>query len=327
MEGYLFKQGEKGLVKSWRRRWFLMDDEKMFYFKDKGEPVVGFINLNQAGTVTVNDRTHARDGYGFQIETNQRVWYLSAPSVPERESWMKAIQAKLLAAKPDGATTLEVPSTSSAMKAGSRTTSTGSNATNSLSNSGSLGSKNATPNTPSKRQNLLGTSNNSSDSSRTGGVGLGSRRTSSIGENNPITKKSVIKLSQTEDPAIFEFEEDALVDKPVEKFLPDDEEDSIEQDRVDFIDDDNVEDEDEVLSQLATSVPVDIPLKSMAKTWHDRYLDSDDETGPRERSKTVQFEKPHELAAKTYQDVYLRNGLELDVPMSVSTKKRIKAYI
>jgi hypothetical protein len=88
-------------------------------------------------------------------------------------------------------------------------------------------------------------------------------------------------------PAIFEFEEDALVDKPVEKFLPDDEEDSIEQDRVDFIDDDNVEDEDEVLSQLATSVPVDIPLKSMAKTWHDRYLDSDDETGPRERSKTV----------------------------------------
>jgi hypothetical protein len=128
-------------------------------------------------------------------------------------------------------------------------------------------------------------------------------------------------------PAIFEFEEDALVDKPVEKFLPDDEEDSIEQDRVDFIDDDNVEDEDEVLSQLATSVPVDIPLKSMAKTWHDRYLDSDDETGPRERSKTVQFEKPHELAAKTYQDVYLRNGLELDVPMSVSTKKRIKAYI
>jgi hypothetical protein len=244
MEGYLFKQGEKGLVKSWRRRWFLMDDEKMFYFKDKGEPVVGFINLNQAGTVTVNDRTHARDGYGFQIETNQRVWYLSAPSVPERESWMKAIQAKLLAAKPDGATTLEVPSTSSAMKAGSRTTSTGSNATNSLSNSGSLGSKNATPNTPSKRQNLLGTSNNSSDSSRTGGVGFGSRRTSSIGENNPITKKSVIKLSQTEDPAIFEFEEDALVDKPVEKFLPDDEEDSIEQDRVDFIDDDNVEDED-----------------------------------------------------------------------------------
>jgi hypothetical protein len=199
MEGYLFKQGEKGLVKSWRRRWFLMDDEKMFYFKDKGEPVVGFINLNQAGTVTVNDRTHARDGYGFQIETNQRVWYLSAPSVPERESWMKAIQAKLLAAKLDGAT-LEVPSTSSAMKAGSRTTSTGSNATNSLSNSGSLGSKNATPNTPSKRQNLLGTSNNSSDSSRTGGVGFGSRRTSSIGENNPITKKSVIKLSQTEDP-------------------------------------------------------------------------------------------------------------------------------
>jgi hypothetical protein len=67
MEGYLFKQGEKGLVKSWRRRWFLMDDEKMFYFKDKGEPVVGFINLNQAGTVTVNDRTHARDGYGFQV--------------------------------------------------------------------------------------------------------------------------------------------------------------------------------------------------------------------------------------------------------------------
>eukprot|EP00029_Vermamoeba_vermiformis_P008373 TRINITY_DN389_c0_g1_i2.p1 TRINITY_DN389_c0_g1~~TRINITY_DN389_c0_g1_i2.p1 ORF type:complete len:209 (+),score=36.28 TRINITY_DN389_c0_g1_i2:527-1153(+) len=129
-------------------------------------------------------------------------------------------------------------------------------------------------------------------------------------------------------PAIFEFEEDALVDKPVEKFLlDDDDEESQEEEKVDFIDDDNIEAEDEVLSQLATSVPVDIPLKSMAKTWHDRYLDSDDEDGPRQRSKTIQFEKPHELAAKTYQDVYLRNGIELDVPMSVSTKKRIKAYI
>jgi len=91
---------------------------------------------------------------------------------------------------------LEPPSATSAIKAGSRTTSASSNNPSSLSNSGSLGSKNATPNTPTKRQNLLGTS---SDSLR-GGLGIGSRRTSSTGDSNPITKKSVIKLSQVEDP-------------------------------------------------------------------------------------------------------------------------------
>jgi len=150
---------------------------------------------------------------------------------------------------------------------------------------------------------------------------------SNISSREQVHDWLVDTYSRVSCPAIFEFEEDALVDKPVEKFVFDDDEESEEQEKVDFIDDDNVEEEDEVLGQLATSVPVDIPLKSMAKTWHDRYLDSDDEQGPRERSKTIQFEKPHELAAKTYQDVYLRNGLELDVPMSVSTKKRIKAYI
>lgn len=37
----------------------------------------------------------------------------------------------------------------------------------------------------------------------------------------------------------------------------------------------------------------------------------------------VQFQKPHELAAKTYQEYYLRDGLELDVP----SRRHIKTFL
>jgi len=72
---------------------------------------------------------------------------------------------------------------------------------------------------------------------------------------------------------------------------------------------------------VAASVPVAIParLSSVNRpTWTDYYDDSDEE-------ESKQFVEPHELAAKTYHEHYLKTGFELDVPTSQT--KRIKSFI
>jgi len=71
---------------------------------------------------------------------------------------------------------------------------------------------------------------------------------------------------------------------------------------------------------LAASVPVAIPVRLSSinrPTWTDYYDDSDEES--------KQFVEPHELAAKTYREYYLKTGFELDVPTSQT--KRIKSFI
>eukprot|EP01126_Amoeba_proteus_P044199 TRINITY_DN4899_c0_g1_i3.p1 TRINITY_DN4899_c0_g1~~TRINITY_DN4899_c0_g1_i3.p1 ORF type:complete len:173 (-),score=17.34 TRINITY_DN4899_c0_g1_i3:101-619(-) len=57
--------------------------------------------------------------------------------------------------------------------------------------------------------------------------------------------------------------------------------------------------------QLASSVPVTIPSKIKNQYSH-IYFDDD--------TSRSEFIKPHELAAKTYQEVYLKTGLAWDVP-------------
>lgn len=60
---------------------------------------------------------------------------------------------------------------------------------------------------------------------------------------------------------------------------------------------------------MGSSVPISIP--EFSKTWQSESnwtFSSDEE------EEKVQFEKPHELAAKTYKEQFLIHGMELDVP-------------
>lgn len=58
MEGFLNKQGEKGLVVNlWRKRWFQLDphSQRMYYYKSKAkEELLGSINLTE-GTLLSTD--------------------------------------------------------------------------------------------------------------------------------------------------------------------------------------------------------------------------------------------------------------------------------
>jgi hypothetical protein len=58
MEGFLNKQGEKGLVLNlWRKRWFQLDlaAQRMFYYKAKTkEELLGSINLAEGMIILTN---------------------------------------------------------------------------------------------------------------------------------------------------------------------------------------------------------------------------------------------------------------------------------
>jgi len=87
-EGFLQKQGQKR--KNWKRRWFALFHEGIFYFdtpekrQEKGSiPFTG-------GVVQVG--TGVGKGHGFWVQMGQRRLNMQANSLDEQELWTKAIE-------------------------------------------------------------------------------------------------------------------------------------------------------------------------------------------------------------------------------------------
>ncbi|ESO11902.1 hypothetical protein HELRODRAFT_156254 [Helobdella robusta] len=108
-EGWLWKQG--GRVKSWKHRWFILNDNCLYYFEfttDK-EPK-GIIPLEnvQVREVTSNHRPYCfeihstgsevikackTDSEGKVVEGNHSVYKMSAISVEDRDDWIRSLRA------------------------------------------------------------------------------------------------------------------------------------------------------------------------------------------------------------------------------------------
>eukprot|EP00731_Ephydatia_muelleri_P032093 Em0023g600a len=84
-QGFLVKQG--GLVKSWKRRLFVLDCEGLSYYKT--EQPVQVVTLSKISKVE-----HARDNaqHKFDVYTSDRVFRLMAPSHKEMQSWVGILQ-------------------------------------------------------------------------------------------------------------------------------------------------------------------------------------------------------------------------------------------
>jgi hypothetical protein len=104
MSGYLLKQGEKGLVKSWKRRYFHQQDNLIHYSaSDKsGEQPLGHIDI--AAIQKVAPGPKVRNGFNFDIFTSGgRVYHLQAAKNEEQLRWMTAIEAWMTRLKGGGA--------------------------------------------------------------------------------------------------------------------------------------------------------------------------------------------------------------------------------
>jgi hypothetical protein len=52
--GYLYKRGEKGLVNLWKKRWFSIRKDKLYYFKSKSEVIpINFIDIRTIVSINI----------------------------------------------------------------------------------------------------------------------------------------------------------------------------------------------------------------------------------------------------------------------------------
>lgn len=90
--GWLMKQGE--VMKTWRRRWFILKDGKIFWFKSD---IIG-PNTQPRGIVEVNKCLSIKGAedainkpHAFEISTTDQNMYFIADSDKEKEDWINAV--------------------------------------------------------------------------------------------------------------------------------------------------------------------------------------------------------------------------------------------
>ncbi|KAK4579478.1 hypothetical protein RGQ29_029231 [Quercus rubra] len=90
--GWLTKQGE--YIKTWRRRWFVLKQGKLFWFKDSTVTRVskprGVIPVATCLTVKGAEDILNRQ-YAFELSTRSDTMYFIADSEKEKEDWINSI--------------------------------------------------------------------------------------------------------------------------------------------------------------------------------------------------------------------------------------------
>jgi len=90
-DGYLTKQG--GGIKTWKRRYFILKDKTLFYYKTpKDQVYTGKLEL-EANSVVKEEPLKRKTM--FSITTSKRVYYMYAEKVEQMKEWVSAIQNSL----------------------------------------------------------------------------------------------------------------------------------------------------------------------------------------------------------------------------------------
>ncbi|XP_052056010.1 pleckstrin homology domain-containing family A member 6 isoform X3 [Apodemus sylvaticus] len=90
--GWLFKQASSG-VKQWNKRWFVLVDRCLFYYKDeKQESILGSIPLLSFRVAAVQPSDNISRKHTFKAEhAGVRTYFFSAESPEEQEAWIQAM--------------------------------------------------------------------------------------------------------------------------------------------------------------------------------------------------------------------------------------------
>lgn len=86
--GYLTKEG--GGIKTWKRRWMVLEDGEIKYSKAESSAVLGTISLERAGTV--KPLLYKGKKHCFSIETPERTYFLFADSEARKDQWIECIK-------------------------------------------------------------------------------------------------------------------------------------------------------------------------------------------------------------------------------------------
>ncbi|KAK8802254.1 hypothetical protein WA538_005162 [Blastocystis sp. DL] len=86
--GYLTKRS--AWLKNWRRRYFILKGDKLYFAKSTNVPPHGVIDLSQCQTVkSADDKTKKK--YSLEVTTLGETYYMYANSEKEKDEWIGAI--------------------------------------------------------------------------------------------------------------------------------------------------------------------------------------------------------------------------------------------
>ncbi|XP_008266759.2 pleckstrin homology domain-containing family A member 6 isoform X18 [Oryctolagus cuniculus] len=90
--GWLFKQASSG-VRQWNKRWFVLVDRCLFYYKDeKEESILGSIPLLSFRVAAVQPSDNISRKHTFKAEhAGVRTYFFSAEGPEEQEAWIQAM--------------------------------------------------------------------------------------------------------------------------------------------------------------------------------------------------------------------------------------------
>eukprot|EP00045_Choanoeca_perplexa_P000903 m.16837 g.16837 ORF g.16837 m.16837 type:complete len:266 (-) comp10616_c0_seq1:82-879(-) len=93
-EGFLQKEGN--VRKRLRRRWFVLDGMLLSYYKPEKRrgPYLGCIDLTTVSAMNTLEFDPS-SGYGLELKTPKRVWYILAESREEQQSWRDALAMRI----------------------------------------------------------------------------------------------------------------------------------------------------------------------------------------------------------------------------------------
>jgi hypothetical protein len=89
-EGYLFKQSRH--LKQWRKRWFILDDNKLYSFKDKDntKDATETIDLKVFSSVKSSEDYTGKPN-SFDVYSPDFIFSMAAENETDKEDWIRAI--------------------------------------------------------------------------------------------------------------------------------------------------------------------------------------------------------------------------------------------
>ncbi|OCT73170.1 pleckstrin homology domain-containing family A member 7 isoform X2 [Xenopus laevis] len=102
IRGWLYKQDSSGL-RLWKRRWFVLSDFCLFYYRDSREEIVlGSILLPSYQILPANPREVKNRRFSFKAEhTGMRTYYFGADTHEDMNSWIRAMNQSSLVVSED----------------------------------------------------------------------------------------------------------------------------------------------------------------------------------------------------------------------------------
>jgi len=98
-EGSVIKQG--GRIKNWKKRWCVLNEEGLHYFKAQNSIEKGSIHLESILGCSGEDKPSTKRKHCFKVKTVERTYRICATDSLDRDEWVESI-TKLLKAKDIG---------------------------------------------------------------------------------------------------------------------------------------------------------------------------------------------------------------------------------